>query len=256
MESLTIEAAEADPRELEDQIRAFYDRAQKSEAARQHSGGVDWRMVVESSNDAFLCVDASGVIHEWSTRAEELFGWPREEVIGQRLEETIFPDDGDAQGSGGIRLLTLAGQEGRRLEIAATTRDGHETPVEVSMSMMQRGGAILFNAFIHDITARRQLQAQLAHGQKLESIGQLSAGIAHEINTPTQYVGDNTRFLRDALDDVFAVLDAYAGLTTAARAGDDPAKALAAVDRAVEAADLDYLATELRDSVDQTLVGV
>ncbi|MEM1303493.1 MAG: ATP-binding protein, partial [Planctomycetota bacterium] len=46
------------------------------------------------------------------------------------------------------------------------------------------------------------------------------------------------------------------GLTTAARAGDDPAKALAAVDRAVEAADLDYLATELRDSVDQTLVGV
>ena len=51
-----------------------------------------------------------------------------------------------------------------------------------------------------DITQRRILEGQLATAQKLESIGQLAAGIAHEINTPIQYVGDNLRFLQESLE--------------------------------------------------------
>ena len=59
-----------------------------------------------------------------------------------------------------------------------------------------------------DITDRRVMEGQLAHAQKLESIGQLAAGIAHEINTPIQYVGDNTRFLQEALTDLEPLLEA------------------------------------------------
>ncbi|MEM6799532.1 MAG: ATP-binding protein, partial [Planctomycetota bacterium] len=199
---------------------------------------------------------AGGVINEWNVRAQELFGWSREEVVGRRLEETICPQEESRRGSGGLQQLTRAGEEGKRLEVLARHRDGREIPAEVSMSMMQRDGEIVFNAFIHDITARRELQAQLAHGQKLESIGQLSAGIAHEINTPTQYVGDNTRFVQDALSDVFAVLDAYAELAQQVRAGGGTSDALSALDEAIEAADLDYLTGELRDAVSQSLEGV
>ena len=53
---------------------------------------------------------------------------------------------------------------------------------------------------------RRAMEAQLAQAQKLESIGELAAGIAHEINTPSQYIGDNTRFLRDAFADLRPLL--------------------------------------------------
>ncbi|MEM6330543.1 MAG: ATP-binding protein [Planctomycetota bacterium] len=253
MPAAIADPAAIDVADLESQLRALNANA-AARSSSQGRSGIDWRLAIDTSNDAFVSVDASGVIHEWNARAEALFGWPRQEVLGRRLSETIFPEQ--ASRGGGLQQITRAGHEGKRLEVIARRRDGRELPAEVSMSMMQRGGAIMFNAFIHDISARRELQAQLAHGQKLESIGQLSAGIAHEINTPTQYVGDNTRFVRDALADVFGVLDAYATLADLVRGGGDARQALPALDRAIEAADLGYLTGELTDAVDQSLEGI
>lgn len=62
-----------------------------------------------------------------------------------------------------------------------------------------------------DVTERKQLETQLAQAQKLESIGQLAAGIAHEINTPTQFISDNIRFLQDNFSTMLDVIDKYAG---------------------------------------------
>lgn len=241
--------------DLEAQIRAFNAGKQESPKQPAKPSEMDWRQVIDTSNDAFLSVDASGVICEWNARCESLFGWPRDQAIGRHLEDSILPETTN-DGSGGLQQLTRAGQEGKRLEVMVHCRDGRKIPAEVSMSMMQRDGEIVFNAFIHDITSRRELQTQLAHSQKLESIGQLSAGIAHEINTPTQYVGDNTRFIRDAIEDVFDVLKAYGTLADTVRGGTDAQEAVAAVDKAIETADLDYVTEELRDAVSQSLEGV
>jgi signal transduction histidine kinase len=80
--------------------------------------------------------------------------------------------------------------------------------------------------------------------QKLESVGRLAAGIAHEINTPIQFVGDNLRFLAEAFDDLTGILAAY-------RAGDPEAAA------AAEAmADIEFLAAEVPEALAQTLDGV
>ena len=217
---------------------------------------IDWREVIDTSNDAFVATDAAGVVIEWNTNAERLFGWTREEAVGRSIEETLLPRHSASGRSGGLQLLAVNPDSGKRVEVIARRRDGSDMPAEVSVAAMRLGASFVFNAFIHDISNRRELQAQLAHAQKLESIGQLSAGIAHEINTPTQYVGDNTRFLQEALTDLMDVVEAYERLVEAVDAGRDPSSLLAAAKSAAEEADLDYLKGELGSAIDQSLEGV
>ncbi|TWT89473.1 hybrid sensor histidine kinase/response regulator [Stieleria varia] len=106
----------------------------------------------------------------------------------------------------------------------------------------------------------KQAEERLAQAQKLESIGELAAGIAHEINTPIQYVGDNTRFVQSACNDLIAILATCEQLVaTAQKEGhclqdlDDAAGQLHA---AMQAADTEYLVDEIPAAIDQTLDGV
>ena len=91
--------------------------------------------------------------------------------------------------------------------------------------------------------------------QKLESIGQLAAGVAHELNTPIQFIGDNVRFLQGAFAELSDLLDAYRALRAAAE-GHVDASLVDAVARREAAADLEYLTAEIPSAIDQTLDGI
>lgn len=103
---------------------------------------------------------------------------------------------------------------------------------------------------------REVIESRLRHAQKLKAIGQLTAGIAHEINTPAQYVADNTRFIRDAFTDIKNVLEKYDGLLEAARKGQVSADLLLKIQEEKELSDLEYLITELPVAIEQSLDGV
>lgn len=107
-----------------------------------------------------------------------------------------------------------------------------------------------------DVTERRALQAQLVQSQKLEAIGQLAAGIAHEINTPTQYVGDNTRFLRDSFEDMSRLLAQFQKLLDGSKAGPVSGQLLEQVEDARRAADVEYLKEEIPKAIEQSLEGI
>jgi signal transduction histidine kinase len=121
---------------------------------------------------------------------------------------------------------------------------------------MRNSQGVVFYTFIHDITHRKQLQTQLVHAQKMESVGQLAAGIAHEINTPTQFAGDNLCFLKDAfddLDDVFACMDAGRSMPAELVPSRELWQSLAS---AGDSADLAYLRVEIPKAIAQSLDGV
>ncbi len=228
-------------------------RVELKEARQQET----WlRMVLDTCNDAFVSSNVMGQILQWNCQAEQLFGWTHEEAVGKLLSDTIFPVDETRRGTRGLQDLLEIDPVGERIETVAHTRSGKPLPVEVSISRMQTDGSFVLNAFIHDISSRRVMQTKLNHASKMESVGQLSAGIAHEINTPTQYVGDNTRFLRDSFVDILEVLDSYQELTGALESNADVPAALAKVQAVVEEKELDYLRTEIRRAIEESLQGV
>jgi signal transduction histidine kinase len=137
--------------------------------------------------------------------------------------------------------------------------DGKEGTLSLDMSPMLDEQGELEGVLIlgTDITDFRVLEAQLAQAQKLESIGRLAAGIAHEINTPVQYVGDTVTFLQDATADLTRVLDMVAELNGPALHGEAcTEEALARVRAALEEADYTFLKEEMPQSFARALVGV
>lgn len=88
-----------------------------------------------------------------------------------------------------------------------TRKDGSAYPVQVSLHPAVYNGIPVYVAFVTDISELRRLEGRLAQAQKLESLGQLSAGIAHEINTPMQCVSNNVQFLSECHERLFSVID-------------------------------------------------
>jgi signal transduction histidine kinase len=107
-----------------------------------------------------------------------------------------------------------------------------------------------------DLAVRQQAEVELRQAQKLEAVGRLAAGIAHEINTPIQFVGDNTHFVQDAFADIVALLQAYQTLRERAAAGTVDEALLESVRRAEDTADLEYLEEEIPKALAQSLEGV
>jgi len=117
-------------------------------------------------------------------------------------------------------------------------------------------GDTLWDGLLLDITDRKTLESQLLQAQKLESVGQLAAGIAHEINTPTQFVQDNTRFLKKSFTDYLRALTALRRLREGLPEQPPGQKQLDEVDRLLEEIEIDFLAQDIPLAIDQSLEGL
>ncbi len=150
-------------------------------------------------------------------------------------------------------------------ELVNRRKDGRTLIEEATITPVRNtGGEIThFVAVKQDITERKEaegqramMEIQLRQAQKLESIGQLAAGIAHEINTPTQYIGDNARFLRDAFNDRQHVWGLFLQLLEAAKQGVVPDELVQAIEDQMAETDTEYLAAEIPQAIEHTIEGV
>jgi len=143
------------------------------------------RGIIETALDAFIQMDEDGRVIGWNPQAEALFGWSRDEVIGKALGNLIVPERLRARHTAGVaRFLQGGGSTilGKRIEIDALRRDGTEIKVELKVTALRRRSGYVFNAFVQDFPEKRALDEQLRMSQKMEAIGQLTGGVAHDFN--------------------------------------------------------------------------
>jgi diguanylate cyclase (GGDEF)-like protein/PAS domain S-box-containing protein len=120
--------------------------------------------VLEAAHEAFVAVDERGVITAWNREAERTFGWARQVAVGSALRDLIIPRRYRAQHDEGLRRFLESGTGpliDKRIEIAALHRNGHEFPVELTITALRRGSGWSFNAFVHDISERRSSEHAL-----------------------------------------------------------------------------------------------
>lgn len=141
------------------------------------------------------------------------------------------------------------------IETVQETRQGRVFPVEVRANYLELDGQEYVFSFVRDTTERNDLESQLRQAQKLEGIGQLAAGIAHEINTPIQFVTDNLTFLRDSWKATCELLERYRATIRNAAQAPLAAEVVAELGEADRKCDLDFIVAEVPRAIEQSLDG-
>ena len=231
--------------------------------------------LTESEERYFLAVRGAGVgIWDWDIQTGELY-WSEKykRMLGVTFnefvpkftffEERLHPEDREKT----MQAIKdhLEDQEKYETEYRLRHNDGHYIWIKArgqaiwnddNVATRMAGSVADMTEYKKATDDRTHMEVQLRHSQKLEAIGQLAAGIAHEINTPSQFVGDNTRFFQDAFADVSELLALYEMLLQAVEKGEPAGKLLEEIKDKIDEVDLEYLLDEIPQATQQSLDGV
>ncbi len=162
------------------------------------------RRIIETALDAFVQMDDEGVITDWNSQAEKIFGWSRADAVGRVLAELIVPEPHRARHKEGLKHFLRTGYGpvlGTRFEIEARRRDGAEIKVELSITAFERRGRHVFNGFIRDLTDKIAAETQFRQAQKMEAVGQLTGGVAHDFNNILTVIIGTIEILAEGVSD-------------------------------------------------------
>jgi PAS domain S-box-containing protein len=157
--------------------------------------------ILESAAQAILSVDRAGRIVLANRKCEEMFGYERAELLRMTVDD-LLPEsrrEAHARERARYNARPKVRPMGVGMELAARRKNGTEFPVEVSLSYVQTPDGTYAIAFVSDISARKQLEEQFLQAQKMEAVGRLAGGMAHDFNNMLTVIAGYNHMLREEL---------------------------------------------------------
>jgi len=219
-----IRATEAESRasEIAEQLQESNHRLREYADALEHEVQRA-KAVFDSAAEGIIIFDDSGQIESMNKAAENIFLVscdPHSDEFQSLTIQDLFIDFLRCEYENSNCLAGRVQEAmGRSVETDGKKSDGSTIPIELVIGQFSHGNRRWYSGIVRDLSRKRILEAQLAQAQKLESVGQLAAGIAHELNTPIQFVADNTRFLRDSFATMERVLQELDSITQTTSVG-------------------------------------
>ncbi|NMB41269.1 MAG: PAS domain S-box protein, partial [Firmicutes bacterium] len=216
-----------------------------------------------SITDGVITTDILGNVTSANPAAESITGWKQEEALGRPIEhifQIIIDEKIYKISRMPLKDLLKRNKMKHMVEhIKFLDRNKERKIIFANAAPIKdkAGGIIGYVIVFRDITRQKKFEAQLALSQKLQSIGELAAGIAHEINTPMQYIGDNTRFLQNTINDIICdLLAAYQRLKDKLLAGESTGQLVDEINKKEQKLDIAYLSQEVPNALRETLEGI
>ena len=195
--------------EMQRQLKERMDEMEEAVALRTRElqqARDDSERLLGAISSLLIEVDAKLIVRRWNIQAEELFGISVDEALGKCFADLPIEWNDPAEAEALVDCSNSTHALRTEIEFcdsAGTRRVLGISKYRVEVEGAARGALLLGT----DLTEQRALETQLNAAQKLEAVGQLAAGVAHEINTPLQYVGDNLQYLKSSFEKVIAPLD-------------------------------------------------
>ncbi|MFK7773683.1 MAG: PAS domain S-box protein [Saprospiraceae bacterium] len=161
------------------------------------------RKIIDASLDAVINIDADGNVIAWSDQATKIFGYTREETMGEKMGDFIVPPQHREAHERGMKHFLRTGEGpvlNHRIEITGIDKSGREFPIELSISPIKMDDKYFFSGFIRDITKRKKAKQELISAKQAAEQAQLAeqqflANMSHEIRTPMNAVIGMTHLL-------------------------------------------------------------
>jgi PAS domain S-box-containing protein len=182
---------------------------------------------------------------------QPLIGWTAEQCVEPEfLHERVHADDEKNLG----KLLSQH-QGAFDVEFRLHTSEGKWIWLQL-IGHVEIGAKPVLRGVMIDVTMSREMEMQLRQSQKLEAVGRMAAGVAHEINTPVQFITDSLQFVREASADLMNLVGKYRELESAVLAGAPALEAAARASEAEQNADLEYLCENVPKALERTMEGL
>lgn len=189
-----------------------------------------YRKLIETAQDAIICIDEDGIVNLWNQSAEKIFGYSKAEIIGKPIE-IIIPDEYKKQHQDGLKLFVNTGKTriiGKTVEFSGITKEKILIPLEMSLTAQKiENEKYFFTAIIRDLTERKKIEETLLQSEKLKSMGMMASGVAHDFNNLLAIISGNTQLLEMRYKDHKGLMDLLRTINSATKDGADIVRRMA-----------------------------